>query len=577
VLVIINALKSISRSKGRNILIGIIVVAIAAASCVALAIRNAANEAEAASTNLVNITASISVDRQKLMESAQSSASSSTDSSNTGNGPVDISAMQDLMAQYPDLTLAQLKDYANSDYVKNFYYSGTTSLDATGDLQAYTTENTSSDSSNNSGDNSNTGTENAPSGMIAQGENQGGGNGPVIAYSIGGNFGMALGDFSVTGYSAEDAMTDFINGTSQVTTGSMFTFGSSDMKCLISTELATYNGLSVGDTITLSNPNVTDETYTLTIAGIYTNSSSTGSSNGGPRFSTAQDPANLIIVSYDTLQKIIDNSTSVATTSTDDNGNAVSTALSSQLASTFVFATESDYNNFGSELTAKGLSDYYVLSSSDISNYQASLVPLQNLSSFATTLLLIILAIGAVVLVVINIFNIRERKYEVGVLTAIGIKKRNVALQFVAELFCVTLVAIIIGAGVGAIASVPVADNLLSSQIEQTQSQTATQNQNFGRPGQGTTTSGSQSNSATNGGGQTIGGGPIGGGSMMSLFGNPNGQSSVTYLDEINATVNLPILGELILIGIILTIISSAAAIIFVLRYEPLKILANRT
>lgn len=47
-LVLINAMKSISRSKGRNILIGIIVLAISASCCVALAIRNAANEAESA-------------------------------------------------------------------------------------------------------------------------------------------------------------------------------------------------------------------------------------------------------------------------------------------------------------------------------------------------------------------------------------------------------------------------------------------------------------------------------------------------------------------------------------------------
>ena len=46
-----------------------------------------------------------------------------------------------------------------------------------------------------------------------------------------------------------------------------------------------------------------------------------------------------------------------------------------------------------------------------------------NLSKFAVTLLI-------VVLVVITLLNVRERKYEIGVLTAIGANKVKVAAQF---------------------------------------------------------------------------------------------------------------------------------------------------
>ena len=48
---------------------------------------------------------------------------------------------------------------------------------------------------------------------------------------------------------------------------------------------------------------------------------------------------------------------------------------------------------------------------------------LNNLSKFALTLLI-------VVLVVITLLNVRERKYEIGVLTAIGANKVKVAAQF---------------------------------------------------------------------------------------------------------------------------------------------------
>lgn len=376
--------------------------------------------------------------------------------------------------------------------------------------------------------------------------------------------GFTMGDFTVTGYSSEDAMTKFINGTAKITDGEMFDIASSDMNCLISNELALLNNLSVGDTITLANPNAEEETYTFTIVGIYTDSSS-GDSGNQIRFLTSMDSANLICISYGALQSVIDHSLTVASTETDDNGNESSTAINGQLSGTFVFSNKENYENFGAELKTKGLSDYYTLTSSDINNYENSLLPLKNLSDFATTLLIIVLVIGAVILVVINIFNIRERKYEVGVLTAIGIKKSKVAMQFVTELLCVTLVFIIIGAGIGAVISVPVSNNLLVAQIEQMKTQTNNQDINFGRQGgrEGNLPQFTQSGIGNPGGG------------MLNVFGRD--QSKVNYLDKINATVNFAILVEMIGIGIVLTLISSLAAIIFVMRYEPLKILANRT
>jgi putative ABC transport system permease protein len=273
------------------------------------------------------------------------------------------------------------------------------------------------------------------------------------------------------------------------------------------------------------------------------------------------DPANLVIISAPAAEAIVNASTENETTITDSNGNETGSALSAQTAGTYVFESAENYEAFDAEIHAKGLAEQYRLSSSDISGYEASLVPLKNLSSFAATLLLIVLAIGAVILVVLNVFNIRERKYEVGVLTAIGIKKGKVALQFVTELLGVALIAIIVGAGVGAAVSVPVSNSLLASQIEQIQSRQGNQNQAFGRDRQA---GGGQMFSPATGGGQQ---------NLMSVFGSQN----VSYMDTINATVNMFVLGQMVLIGIVLTIIASFAAIIFVLRYEPLKILANRS
>ena len=58
--IIKNAWKSISRSKGRNILIGIIVAVIAISSCIGLSIRNAAKKAEEQGLESLSVTATIS-------------------------------------------------------------------------------------------------------------------------------------------------------------------------------------------------------------------------------------------------------------------------------------------------------------------------------------------------------------------------------------------------------------------------------------------------------------------------------------------------------------------------------------
>ena len=57
------------------------------------------------------------------------------------------------------------------------------------------------------------------------------------------------GDFEIDGYSSYDAMTDFVNGTYKVTEGEMIT-NFDEYECVISSELATLNEVTVGSKIT---------------------------------------------------------------------------------------------------------------------------------------------------------------------------------------------------------------------------------------------------------------------------------------------------------------------------------------
>ena len=190
-----------------------------------------------------------------------------------------------------------------------------------------------------------------------------------------------------------------------------------------------------------------------------------------------------------------------------------------------------------------GLDDSYTGSSPDLAAYEKSLTPLTTLSETAGWFLIVILVIGAIILIVLNIFNVRERKYEIGVLTAMGMSMGKVALQFLTEIFAVTLSAVIIGAAAGAVSSVPVTNALLQNQVEAQTAQTEQVEQNFGRGGKmGTAT-------------------PI---------------ENTNYITEISRAADMTVIVEMLGIAVLLTLISGAVSMLFIMRYEPLKILANR-
>ena len=48
------------------------------------------------------------------------------------------------------------------------------------------------------------------------------------------------------------------------------------------------------------------------------------------------------------------------------------------------------------------------------------------------------------------------------------------------------------------------------------------------------------------------------------------------YVSEISSAMNVAVLFQLLAIGVLLTLLASVVSMIFIMRYEPLKILANR-
>ena len=193
-----NALRNLLRSKGRNILIGLIVLVIAVASCLALSIRQAAVTARESGLENLAVTAQISLDRQAMLQKIQQ-----------GGGD-----MKDAFQNMTALSLEEMQTYAKSQYVKDFTYTLTTSLNAGEGLEAVDTSG-SSDSGDNAQDQQ---PPNLPDGGM-------GGRFPLEGMG-------AQGDFTLVGYSSHSAMTAFVAGTCQVTDGEVFDEAAAEPVCL---------------------------------------------------------------------------------------------------------------------------------------------------------------------------------------------------------------------------------------------------------------------------------------------------------------------------------------------------------
>ena len=554
--IIKNALRCIGRSKGRNVLIGIIALVIAVSACIGLSIRQAAVSAKEAALAGMNITATISYDRASAMGNMSGGRPGMGDGGFPGGG-FDKDSFSQMMGGSSSLTLEEYQKYAAATSVQDFYYT----------LTAYWNGSENFSPVSDETDDSNSGSDGTLDGSLD------GGNGGMAGFPggmMGGMMGggLASGDFTVIGYSSDSSMTAFINGSASIVEGAMFDEGTSELICVISEELAMYNSLSVGDSIVITNPSLETETYTLTIGGIYTSTENNDFSMS--MFGASQDPANRIYMSANALQVLLNSSAANSTTVTDDYGRESESKVTGTLSATYTFANTDAYYSFEEEVRSLGLSESYTVSSSDVSAYETSIAPLNTLSTMAGWFLIVILIIGGIILVVLNIFNVRERKYEVGVLTAMGMKKWKVATQFMCEILVVTMIAVIIGAGLGAVSSVPVTNALLAGQVESQSNQQNQMEENFGRPGNmpggmGGFPGGMPSDMPDMGGNNPFG----------DMFGEMFG-GATEYITEVDSAMNLTVVFQMIGVGLLLTLMAGAASVMFIMRYDPLKILANR-
>ena len=545
--IIKNAWTSITRSKGRNILIAIIIIVIAASCAVTLSIRNSANKIVKSYEESYEVEANISMDRNSLMKELRKDESSQEDMINKFN-------------ELESVTVEEIKEYGDSEYVKNYYYEYQTSMNAK-DLTEATdqlTKETTTTKTETSSWQKNF-PSGGPGGFPGGGYQQGGSTKRTTTTKteIIRNDRAAKGAFTIKGYSSYESMNDFIRGNYTITEGNVDTDFESN-SCVISEELAELNELSVGDTITLVNPDNTKLTYELTITGIYKENTNT-SKDMSNMFTSS---ANTIITNANVVEALIEQ---------DEN-------LSITVTPTFILTSKDVVEDFTNEVREKGLSEFYTITD-NVETVENATKSINNVKTFATTFLIITLIIGGVVLFVINMINIRERKYEIGVLRTIGMKKSLVITQFMIELVIVTIFGLLIGAGIGATCSVKVANNLLATEIENANEEQENIGKNFGvdfQPGNMPSNMPSQPTQEkekveeeTSEETETK--------EETKKATRINGTKEIEEIDKINAIVDYVVLLELLGIGVLLTIVSSISACIAIARFQPLQILKERS
>ena len=318
-----------------------------------------------------------------------------------------------------------------------------------------------------------------------------------------------------------EADSDFKKGTRKITGGKMY---KNLNECIVSEQYAKLNNLSVGDTIEVDSYFKNDPmAHNLTVAGIYMDNTMLGTDN--EEIESILNRNNEILTSFETARGM---------KMFDRFGN---------VSAQYFLKDPAKLPAYEKELREKGLADYYKVTT-DEAGYKKVVGPVEGLAKVTNTFLVVVLVLGSMILILLSTLAIRERKYEIGVLRAMGMKKVKVAFGLLTEMLVITGICLALGLGTGMVASQPVADSLLANQIEL-----------------------AKENSNINGNGQM--GGSTG-------VGAPTFSTDAKPLSELQVNLNTDAVTKIILISLALAGISSIAGIMYITKYEPIKILAER-
>lgn len=486
---------------GRTILLIVTFSAISVFVLSGLVINNSAKQSIENAKKETGATVTLAVNREAMMTKARSKSSDT--SSTTDNAKIEMTPVKLSDA----LAVAKLSGVKSYNLTKD-------AVAVKDSLQPITSSTDSSDSETTD---------------TTDNEGSGGPGGKQVE-----KVEMNQGDFTVTGTNNLKTVSAFSEGTNKITSGRALT--TSDEKTnnvVIEKDLAKANNLKVGSTFTIKNTSSTS--YTMTVVGIYKSSSSVDSMAMNFSFMNASNKLYTSLTFANTL---------AGTTDTVESGTY--NLSDPDKSSAFLKA-------------AKKLIDTntYSLTSND-AVYQQMLTPLNNVAKFAKNIVLLVAIAGTIILSLIVILTIRERRGEIGILMSMGEGRLKIIGQFFVELLLVMIVSIGIASATGNVVGNAVGSQLLSSQTTTTSSENNTNTAKMG---------GNQAPGANNG---PQGGNKQGGGNPFS-----QSKSQVKAIDKLNVKMTGKQLISLSAIALGIIIFAIIIASLGIIRLNPKEILTG--
>lgn len=376
-----NAFLSLKKNIGKTILLFVIIVVITNLVIAGLSIQSATQKSMDQIRSSLGNDVTLSVDFKNMMKNREPGEAVSNETS---------------------LTTTMADSLKNLKYVENYNYQISTSADSDS-ISAVETE---SDNSNNQQDT------NKPNDQPEQASNQ--------------------GDFTISANTTMEYLDSFTNSNYSLTDGRLLTSDDANTNnCVIETNLASDNDLSVGDTFTITTT-VNDETIIqeLTIVGIYEIQST--NEIGGAHFN---NPVNTIYTDLSVGQTL--------------------TGSSENITSAIYYLDDPENAEAFVELAKKKSDIDFDTFSLDANDrlYQQNASSLESMQSFAKMFVWIVVIAGSAILCLILALTIRNRYYEIGVLLSLGQSKVKIIAQQLIEIGLIAVIAFVISLGTGQLTS----------------------------------------------------------------------------------------------------------------------------
>lgn len=352
-------------------------------------------------------------------------------------------------------------------------------------------------------------------------------------------------DVTIYGVNAFAYIDGVEDGTVTIKDGTYFDEDSTD-SVMISYEFAELNSLKVDDTLKIKNI-YSEKSIYLTVIGIYDTSSERAN-------------ANTMYMNTETAAKFFDDEE--YNEGNYSVGNVKFYMNNSDSAEEFV-------NKINEEFPE--LAEDNLKASIDTSEYDSISGSLESVGSFADTILIIVIVAAVIIITLIVTINVKDRRYEIGVLMSLGASKKNVIGQIATELIIIGTLGLALASATGTIFASTLGKSIVESQ---TASSIQQSEQNFGRPGAGIPgMPGQMSNNSRGSKKSNMPSMPDGGTVNMKDVMNAGREGKKVELD-----INAEPLDYLLLFvtGYLVIIFALILPSISIMRYQPKEILAGK-